>query len=583
MFGWLTCVCFRVCATKSKGFETFSMDAVLWSHVVSAVPPRCRECLTLATPQSREAVLSRAPVSEQDVIGRLWWWKQRSSRYSSSDENDGIALECRERSSSAPPFTSAQFLDIAHAVVICQASHLRVESATISVVAATAAPTTSPTVRDFLQNLGRLHGLRNFKWVGFGLSATIGVSWITNLANTLVTLDLTAAYGLAAVAHQFCSGSKGFHWSRLTTFIVEQTDVTDKALAQVLGVMPYLEVLRLGGCSKLSSLQESLKSLSTAPDLVTDKTQAPDEEPTSRLRILSIPNTPIGPSGLIGLSTHAPRLTTLFCRNCISLTDAAAINGLQLLENLTLSTTGLFPSPLALELLQQQQYSSSLSHLDNVPSLSTLDLSENIHLSEISSLARIGMHATLTSLNLSGTKITTEGLERALLSFVRLKELRVSRCKSLTSLSAAIVLSPHLHRTLRVLDAAQSSLTSEGAASIKQLIRLTSLDLSGCTHVVDSATLCGIVSSCSHLISLSLYGCDSVTDDVVKVICSSLPRLESLNLGRCVSITSFECGLVAPPPHNNAAGAAAVFDASLRVLNLSGLRVSAASSRVTPC
>ncbi|CUI11260.1 Hypothetical protein, putative, partial [Bodo saltans] len=57
----------------------------------------------------------------------------------------------------------------------------------------------------------------------------------------------------------------------------------------------------------------------------------------------------------------------------------------------------------------------------------------------------------------------------------------------------------------------------------------------------------------------------------VTVICSSLPRLELLNLGRCVNITSFECGLVAPPPHNSAAGAAAVFDASLRVLNLSGL------------
>jgi hypothetical protein len=296
--------------------------------------------------------------------------------------------------------------------------------------------------------------------------------------------------------------------------------------------------------------------------------------------VLKVSNTPITSEGLLGLASTAPLLTSLNCQNCLQLADLNSIHNLRFLENLTISTTGVFPSRLAVDAQQQQQVRrnnypadnslgvASLSLLVEVPMLAALDLSANAHLCDVSGLVPSGLCVTLTSLNVSSTKLSAEGATLALSSLLWLKELRVSRCKSLHNISAAIDDSTHLSKTLRLLDAAQSGLTSDGSASIRQLTRLTSLDLSGCTDI-NATSLHGIVSSCSNLTSLSLYGCPGVTDDVVTALSTSLGALETLNLGKCIHMTSFDAALVGASEGAGMIGAA--FNNTLRRLNLTGL------------
>jgi hypothetical protein len=373
-------------------------------------------------------------------------------------------------------------------------------------------------------------------------------------------------------------------WSKLTTVNFEQTDITDGSLADALTAMPLVEVLRLGGCSKIFSLQKSFVAMMTAARRMARTHDAKKKvtvnlsDVASPLQVLKVSNTPITSEGLLGLATTAPLITSLNCQNCLQLTDLSAIHNLRFLENLTLSTTSVFPSRLAVEAQQQQVRNhhpagasmdmSSLSLLVGVPTLAALDLSANAHLCDVSGLVPSGLCVTLTSLNVSSTKLSAEGATLALSSLLRLKELRVSRCKSLHNISNAIDASTHLSKTLRLLDAAQSGLTSDGSASIRQLTRLTSLDLSGCTDI-NATSLHGIVSSCSNLTSLSLYGCPGVTDDVVTALSTSICALETLNLGKCIHMTSFDAALVGAREGAGMIGAA--FNSTLRRLNLTGL------------
>jgi hypothetical protein len=74
--------------------------------------------------------------------------------------------------------------------------------------------------------------------------------------------------------------------------------------------------------------------------------------------------------------------------------------------------------------------------------------------------------------------------------------------------------------------------------------RLTSLDLRGCSNVVD-AGIERVALCCPNLTSLDLGGCENVTDAGIEVVAASCPNLESLDLQYCENVTDTGLATVA--------------------------------------
>ena len=66
---------------------------------------------------------------------------------------------------------------------------------------------------------------------------------------------------------------------------------------------------------------------------------------------------------------------------------------------------------------------------------------------------------------------------------------------------------------------------------------LKHVDLREWAQSVDDAVVAAVVSKCSQLSSLNLYGCRRITDDAAKAVASGCPQLTFLNLAGCDKIT----------------------------------------------
>ena len=93
--------------------------------------------------------------------------------------------------------------------------------------------------------------------------------------------------------------------------------------------------------------------------------------------------------------------------------------------------------------------------------------------------------------------------------------------------------------TMRGLSIHESPELSEASIYrlIKSAIHLRSLNLNGCDHVLDYASLKTILGNCNYLENLNLHNCPILDDEGLELIADQCPFLRSLDIGHCIQIT----------------------------------------------
>ena len=148
--------------------------------------------------------------------------------------------------------------------------------------------------------------------------------------------------------------------------------------------------------------------------------------------------------------------------------------------------------------------------------------------------AWVKQNTSITSLNLSYTKITHEGLELLAPSLGSLTLLDLGYTnitdKGLSELA------PHLGNLTRLDLCACRQITDEGLTALAKTCRnLTSLDLRNTRITNEGLEL--LAPSLGNLTCLDLSWCRQITDEGLELLAPSLENLTSLNLGECQQIT----------------------------------------------
>ncbi|EGC35315.1 hypothetical protein DICPUDRAFT_152393 [Dictyostelium purpureum] len=344
--------------------------------------------------------------------------------------------------------------------------------------------------------------------------------------NQLQELDIS---GCPLVSDYGASEFLSTYGKHLTTLILADTLISDKTISILSNFCQQIQKLDIQNCffinpealSLLSHIQK-LKIINVSRCKITNNTILSFNQ---HQNITNIQQQIISTS-TISNSNNNSLITSNFTNTTTTTTTSNLVLNNKQIQELIIKN----PAKLSDDAFQQFQSWQTLKILDlsgcsklsdnvffNLPeclNLEQLILEACYNLTDKSAKSIASIMPNLWKLSLKGLKfLTDEGVQTIVEKCKKIKDLKLSRCHTLTSYSADLI-AEHLGDTLE------------------------RIDLSICPQIVEES-LINLLKKCTpKLIAINFSENQTVSEETIKVINESFPNLQHLRLDSCVKIKS---------------------------------------------
>lgn len=287
-----------------------------------------------------------------------------------------------------------------------------------------------------------------------------------------------------------------YHAVKLTSDLLVSLDLSfcDEAQFSSAGGLCFLEGVHLTDCGRLEAMVPPLVQaprllrLSLSTTKVTDSALDAVLRPLSNLRELDVSQCRLISS--INAVASCPLLVWLSASNCLSLTNDGllALRGLKSLRYLMINVcklvTDLSPLEGATELRVLQCMCTKVTQ-QGIAALATLAKLTSVSFFSCDALSNVkALHSSLKlrQLSLSGSRVDDAGVADLPRGAISLRNLSLSRCTLLKSLSCV----PH---SVRKLDVSRMEIGNDALTALESMRELEEIDLSNCALISDLNSL----------------------------------------------------------------------------------------------